>query len=137
MRVLPAGTEPMSTGIEVFPRTSFTDPRHRKLDLFSMGRTIASRVGLSTLAAMFRVSPPQTVLDSPRTSLDEVATRGGPWRGIKTLNGVLASCWHVSTWVSPRRLDMLIGIKNAPSKANSARRDLRIAGISLVCAVQH
>jgi hypothetical protein len=86
---------------------------------------------------MFSVSPPQTVLDSPRTSLDEVATRGGPCRGIKTLKGVFASCSQVSTWVSPRRLDMLIGIKSAPSKANSATRDLRIAGTSPVCAVQH
>jgi hypothetical protein len=123
----------MSTGIEVLPSTSFTVPRHRKLVLFSIGRTIAIRVGLNTLAAMFSVKPPHNVADCPLTSRDEVATNGGPCEGIETLKGVFASCWHVNTCVNPRRLDMLIGINNAPSKANSARRDRSMEGTVGVC----
>jgi hypothetical protein len=118
----------MSTGTEVWPRTSFTEPRHRKLVLLWIGRTIAIRVGLITFAPMFKVSPPQRDVACPRTNRDDVATSGGPCDGTKTLNGVLASCWQVSTCVNPRKLDMLMGISIAPSKANNATRERRMAG---------
>jgi hypothetical protein len=101
-----------------------------------MGKTIAISVGLSTLAAMFSVNPPHKVDDSPLTSRDDVATSGGPSRGIETLKGVFACCSQVRICVSPRKLDMLIGINRAPSKANNATRERKIEGTVGVCRRQ-
>lgn len=50
--------------------------------------------------------------------------------GTCRVKGVAAASLHVSTCVRPRRDDMLIGIRNAPSKANNAALDRSIDGMA-------
>jgi hypothetical protein len=48
---------------------------------------------------------------------------------MTNVKGVADSSLQVRTWVKPRREDIAIGMRNAPSIANRAKRDLSIEGI--------
>jgi hypothetical protein len=118
----------MSTGIVMFPRTSFTVPCHGNSVRFSIGKVIATRREPSARACGLTNRPPQSPDSCPRSMIVELTTVGSPSSGTISVNGVATSSSHVSTCVRPLRDDMPIGIRNAPSITTKAARERKIDG---------
>ncbi len=77
---------------------------------------------------MSTTRPSHKVGSSPATMATELKTSASPSSKI-TVNGVATSSSQLRMWVSPRREDMPMGMRNTASSATMAVRDLRIEGI--------
>src|SRR5205823_4590702 len=105
-----------------------TDPSQSYLVPFWMGRMILTLLVPSAPTRMSRRRPPHSPLAWLRVMTEELEMVGLPCAGSCTVKGMLVACWHVSTWVRPCSEDSRIGIRKAPSRAMSARRERRTDG---------
>jgi hypothetical protein len=127
-RVRPGGIDPMRTGSDLEPSSSFTLPCHLKSLLLVMGTTTATFPRPASRAARSRERPPQMLSSCPRAMRTELVRSGRPSWGRARVNGVPASSAQTSMWVSPRRDERARGTRNAPTNTKSATRERSIAG---------
>jgi hypothetical protein len=129
-RVWPGGIDPMRTGSEVEPSSSFTLPCHPKSLLLVMGTTTATLPRPASRVARSRERLPQMPSWRPRAMRAELVRCGRPSWGTAIVNGVPASSAQTRIWVSPRREERARGTRNTPTNAKSATRERSMAGRS-------